>query len=474
MSSESAEPVISARGVGKCYHIFDGNVDRIRQAITGAPLSREFWALRDVNFDIHRGESLGIVGRNGSGKSTLMQIIAGTLAPTTGEVRIRGRIAALLELGSGFNPHFSGRENAILSGAILGVTRREMERRMPEIEEFADIGDFIDEPISTYSSGMQARLAFSVSVSLDPDILILDEILAVGDAAFQQKCVGRLHGLLERGVTLLFVSHAADAVRSICRKGLLLSRGEQAFFGPAGEAVDRYFRLIREQQTARGLSKHERLIGAPVPEVGPALPAAGASPFTPAFEQIGFSADREAPSVVGEDAAVVSGRQRYGTGHARIESVRLIDDDGRAREGFQFGEAVNVEIRLRAEADFEKLETVIRVRDKSGVDIFGASSNEEGPKITGIRSGEVLRVAFRFVNTLKAGPHGVSATLNCPPRRLGEGLVTLDHIDAAAAFASLARGEKLVRGKLQVPVGVEWERVSAAPATMPATPAPEQ
>ncbi|MCS7352481.1 MAG: ABC transporter ATP-binding protein, partial [Thermoflexus sp.] len=178
--------------------------------------------MRNVSFEVRRGETVGIIGRNGSGKSTLLQIIAGTLAPTEGEVQVKGRVAALLELGSGFNPEFTGRENVYLNGAILGLSREEIDARFDDIAAFADIGEFIDQPVKVYSSGMYARLAFAVAVSLDPDILIVDEILAVGDLALQQRCATRLRQLRDNGLTLLYVSHSPDAIKSICQKALLL------------------------------------------------------------------------------------------------------------------------------------------------------------------------------------------------------------------------------------------------------------
>jgi energy-coupling factor transporter ATP-binding protein EcfA2 len=346
-----------------------------------------------------------------------------------------------------------------------------MEERLPEIEEFADIGDFIDEPVSTYSSGMHARLAFAVSVSLKPDILILDEILAVGDAAFQQKCIGRLHELLAAGVTLLFVSHATDAVRSICKQGLLLAGGKQKFFGPAPEAVDRYFKIVREQQTARGLRKHESLVATPPPAPIEDAEATPEEDEASAAE----SAGSNVAAVEGEDRGG-RGREanesgRYGSGHARIESVALLDDEGRPRDGYMFGEQVTVEVVFRAGVDLAKADALIRVRDKTGIELFGVSVNDErggegggGPgagkgKLAGLKSGELVRVAFRFVNNLKAGPHGVTVTLTRPPDRLGDGLITLDHIDAAAAFVSLPQTEKLIRGKYHHPCRVEWSVV---------------
>lgn len=479
--ARSDEPVISVRGVGKRYEVFHSPTQRIRQAVTGHKHSRDIWALKDVNFEVRRGESVGIIGRNGSGKSTLMQIIAGTLAPTTGEVRIRGRIAALLELGSGFNPHFTGRENVILTGSIMGLSRKKMEAKLPEIEEFAEIGDFIDEPVSIYSSGMHARLAFAASVSLEPDILILDEILSVGDAGFQQRCIGRLHQLLSTGVTLLFVSHAADAVKSICRQGLLLVKGEQTFFGSAREAVDLYFGTLRSQQSARSVQRYEELAAA-ADERAKTLEAearAAASPTDAAM--VLASAEPEEPLEEVDQAAWEDEQAdapnppqlRYGTGHARIESVRTLNASGEPADGFAFGDAVTVEVCFRASVLLPRADVIIRVRDKSGVDLFGVSVNEELPKLKllNVQPGAIVRVRFEFINRLRAGPHGVSVSLIRPPHRRiggGEGLVTLDHIDAAAAFQSLPRPGKVVRGKFQHDCRVEWRVLEAGLPTEPA------
>jgi ABC-type polysaccharide/polyol phosphate transport system ATPase subunit len=249
---------ISVRGVGKMHRIYDSPQDRLKQMLWRGRRSygREFWALRDVSFEVNRGEALGIIGRNGSGKSTLLQIIAGTMAPTEGEVQVSGRIAALLELGSGFNPEFTGRENVFLNGAILGIERAEVERRFDDIAAFADIGSFIDQPVKTYSSGMVMRLAFSVAASIEPEILIVDEALSVGDVYFQHRCMRRIKQLVDAGTTLLFVSHATDTVKRFCQRGLWLDSGVAHYFGEAGVAAERYlaFMRMREVQDWSGAS----------------------------------------------------------------------------------------------------------------------------------------------------------------------------------------------------------------------------
>ncbi|MCK9622339.1 MAG: ABC transporter ATP-binding protein [Methylobacter sp.] len=241
---------IRVQNLSKCHHIYDAPRDRLKQFVVPA-LQRlvrqaprqyfhEFWALKDVSFEIKKGDAFGIIGRNGSGKSTLLQMICGTLNPTGGSIQTNGRIAALLELGSGFNPDFTGRENIYLNGAILGLTGKEIDARLDDILGFADIGDFIDQPVKTYSSGMFVRLAFAIQVNVDPEILIVDEALSVGDFFFQQKCFARLRKMRENGLTLLFVSHDMGTVRDLCPKSIYLIKGKAAFMGDSQEAIRRY------------------------------------------------------------------------------------------------------------------------------------------------------------------------------------------------------------------------------------------
>ncbi|MDK4741313.1 ABC transporter ATP-binding protein [Rhizobium sp. CNPSo 3464] len=252
--------VIDVNGLGKRYEIYEHPRDRLKQLVVpamyriagqagltkiGNPRSyyREFWALRNVSFQVKPGETLGIIGRNGSGKSTLLQILAGTLAPTCGQANVNGRVAALLELGSGFNPEFTGRENVFLNARILGLTQREIEARYDRIVEFADIGDFVDQPVKSYSSGMFVRLAFAVQAHIDASIVIIDEALAVGDVFFRQKCYARLEYLRKSGAAVILVSHAMTDIEQFCDRALLLDHGDALFLGESTEAAKRYYQL---------------------------------------------------------------------------------------------------------------------------------------------------------------------------------------------------------------------------------------
>ncbi len=251
--ARSDDIVVSACNVSKMYRLYDQPQDRLKHQLLGRfgwEYGRDFWALGDVSFTVQRGQAIGIIGRNGSGKSTLLQILAGVLRPTLGEIQVQGRVAALLELGSSFNPEFSGRENVFMNGAILGISRSEMEDRFEEIASFADIGEFIDQPVKTYSSGMCMRLAFAVSTAIDPDVLLIDEVLTVGDIFFRQKCYQRLEELRAKGVAIILVSHAMTEVEQFCQWGLLLHAGDALFQGTASEAVKRFYLIEQEDKLA--------------------------------------------------------------------------------------------------------------------------------------------------------------------------------------------------------------------------------
>jgi len=252
MSSD--EIAIRLDRVGKCYPLYDRPADRLKQFVLpeinrvlgrGVPrYFREHWALRDVSFEVLRGEQLGIVGRNGAGKSTLLQVICNTLAPTTGTIEVKGRVAALLELGAGFNLQFTGEENLFFNGTVLGLSRAQIEQRYDRILAFADIGDFIHQPVKNYSSGMYMRLAFAIAAHVDPDILVVDEALSVGDEAFQRKCHARIQAIRDDGATILFVSHSAGHVTEVCNRALLIDAGEMLAIGPARPVVSRYQKLL--------------------------------------------------------------------------------------------------------------------------------------------------------------------------------------------------------------------------------------
>ncbi|MDR9895849.1 ABC transporter ATP-binding protein, partial [Aetokthonos hydrillicola Thurmond2011] len=252
------EIAISLDNVSKCFKRYAHPVDRLKELLLpGKTRSDEFWALRGINLEIPKGKTVGIVGRNGSGKSTLLQIIAGTLTPTTGTVQVKGRVSALLELGSGFNPEFTGRQNVFFNGRLLGLSQREIEEKFDEIAGFADIGDFIDQPVKTYSSGMFVRLAFAVAVNVNPDILIVDEALAVGDVVFQHRCMRRMRTLMDSGVTTLFVSHDSGAIKTLCNSAVMIHDGKIYTSGLPNTVIIEYMKLLTELELELDIGQPE-------------------------------------------------------------------------------------------------------------------------------------------------------------------------------------------------------------------------
>lgn len=331
----SFDPVISARNVGKVYRVYEHPLHALLSRVTGGRIGqhKDFRALHDISFDIHRGESIGIVGRNGSGKSTLLQLICGIRQPTSGHIAVSGRISALLELGSGFHPDFTGRENIFMQGAVVGFTRQQMESRFDDIAAFADIGDFLDQPVRTYSSGMFVRLAFSVAINVDPDILVVDEALAVGDALFQKRCHARLRKLRDAGLTLLFVSHDHEQVRTLTSRALLLDKGRALALGATADVSRAYRKLLYEAE-ARALSTTTggKLAGAPLCD--------GA------------------------------GEPAFGVGGASIASVRILDAEGYPRVAFAAGDPIFIEIAVRVDTDLSNLNVAAIIRTVEGVKVY--------------------------------------------------------------------------------------------------------
>ena len=266
----SSELAISVHDLSKCFHIYDKPRDRLFQMLARdrKQYFREFWALNAVSFDIRKGETVGIVGRNGSGKSTLLQLVCGTLNPTHGTITTNGRIAALLELGSGFNPEFSGRENVYMNAAVLGLSREETDARFSEIEAFAEIGEFIDQAVKTYSSGMMVRLAFAVAINVEPQILIVDEALSVGDELFQRKCFARIEAIKESGATILFVSHSGSAVVELCDRAILLDSGEKLIEGAPKSIIGKYQKLLYAPREKVASIRQEIISGGEVKDAG--------------------------------------------------------------------------------------------------------------------------------------------------------------------------------------------------------------
>lgn len=358
------DTVIEVRNVGKCYQIYERPQDRLKQMLWRGRRRyyREFWALQDLSFSVRRGETVGLIGRNGSGKSTLLKMLCATLAPTTGTLAVRGRVAALLELGTGFNPEFTGRENVYLNAAILGLDDAEIERYLPDILAFADIGEFIDQPVKTYSSGMAVRLAFAVAAHVCADILIIDEALSVGDVFFVQKCMRFLRKFQTQG-TLFFVSHDTGTVVNLCDRVLWLERGQLKEMGPAKEVCAHYLATLREapgqvvSETAQDKSA-SNTARAPAETTDQRLQFLNQTRFRNDLELFTFQRD-------------VAG---YGTGAIQIGDVYFQDQLGAILQWIVGGELVTLIIKATVLADLESPIIGFFVKDRLGQNLFGENT----------------------------------------------------------------------------------------------------
>ncbi|ANI57545.1 ABC transporter ATP-binding protein [Pseudomonas sp. DR 5-09] len=360
---------IRVTGLGKAYKQYPTRWSRLAEwLIPFSPMRhRQHWVLQDVNFEIAPGEAVGIVGVNGAGKSTLLKMITGTTQPTCGQIQLEGRVAALLELGMGFHPDFTGRQNAVMAGQLLGMQVEDIEALMPDIERFAEIGEAIDHPVRTYSSGMQMRLAFSVATARRPDILIVDEALSVGDAYFQHKSFDRIRSFRKAGTTLLIVSHDRSAIQSICDSAILLEGGLMVMHDKPEAVMDYYNALLaeREGQTVR----QELLDGGQVRTVS-------------------------------------------GTGEARILSVRLLDERGRSIDAAEVGQPVTLEVEVEIRQDIERLVLGFMIKDRLGQAMYGINTHRQNQALEDLRAGERITYRFAFVMGLGKGNYSVALSLS--------------------------------------------------------------
>ncbi|MBF0481674.1 MAG: ABC transporter ATP-binding protein [Desulfovibrionaceae bacterium] len=396
MSSEPAgAPLFSVTDLSKAYRIYDRPLDRVRQGFArpGAVYYREHWALREASFTVAPGEAFGVIGRNGAGKSTLLTLMAGVLRPTSGTIKAPERLTALLELGSGFNPKLTGRQNVFLNGAILGLTRRDIAARLESIREFADIGEYFDEPVKTYSSGMFLRLAFAVTTGLTPDALIVDEALAVGDVFFRQKCHARMEELLARGGAVILVSHAMNDVAQFCHRALLLNRGRVEFLGDAGDAVKRY------------LAAPSRVFDLAAPDRA-AASGQGAQP-APAIPR---PPDADMPWPEAGEFMDISRLAAADNGASRCLGLALCDENLRAASGFHQGETAQIFVAHEILRDIEVPVCGAEFTDSRRVIVFGKNTLQyDCPVPASAAAGAILY--FRFAARLDLAPGEYTLTV---------------------------------------------------------------
>ncbi|MCW5979255.1 MAG: ABC transporter ATP-binding protein [Bryobacteraceae bacterium] len=365
-----SEVAVEFQKVSKSYPVYDSPGDRLTELVTLNRVRRrkEFWALRDVSLQIRRGETFCIVGENGAGKSTFLQLIAGILQPTSGEVRVDGRVSALLELGSGFNPEFTGRDNVYLSGAILGFSSQAMDAKYRSIEEFAEIGPFIDQPVKTYSSGMIVRLAFAVAIHVDPDILLVDEALAVGDIYFRQRCMRKVHELRTSGVTILFVSHSIGDVKALGDRTLWLHAGAVRELGPTDEVVSKYLAAMVEKDAAY-------------------LELKGIQPSS----SPGGTAAEPPPEVI---TTIPNIDHRHGDRRAEVIGIAVLDDRQSPAALLNPGSSIVIRISVRANDRISQPNVGFIMRNHLGIDFAGTNSLREGFPLPPMSAGDLYTVDF--------------------------------------------------------------------------------
>ncbi|MBI1354906.1 MAG: ATP-binding cassette domain-containing protein [Acidobacteria bacterium] len=432
-----SSPAVAFRSVSKSYPIYQNPADRLKEILTFHRLKRhqDHWALRDVSFEVGRGEVFCLVGENGSGKSTSLQLAAQIFPPSAGQVEINGRVSALLELGAGFNPEFSGRDNVFLSGTVLGLSTAEITRRYEAIEQFAEIGDFINQPVKTYSSGMLVRLAFAVAINVEPEVLLVDEALAVGDFYFRQRCMRQVHELRKRGVTILFVSHAMADVKALGTQCLWLENGRMVELGPPDRVVSKYLARMTEKDAAY-------------------LDRRGSAAAPPRASVI-------APEVV---ERIPNIDHRHGDGGAEILGVAALDASGRELAMLEPHAPLTLRISVRAKRALEAPNVGFMLRNHMGIDFAGSNTAREGVELPPMQPGDITTVDFHLdLPELYPGNFSFS-----PAVADGDEIsyVMCDWIDNALALPMAHRG-KQIYGYIHLPCRIAVNRRLAESVLVP-------
>lgn len=410
MSEDSTNFAISIRDVTKIYRLYDKPIDRLKEAvsITHKNYHKDFYALNGLSFDVKKGEAVGIIGTNGSGKSTILKIITGVLTPTTGAVKVAGVISALLELGAGFNMDYTGIENIYMNGTMIGFTKKEMEDKLQDILDFADIGDFVYQPVKTYSSGMFVRLAFALAINVEPEILIVDEALSVGDVFFQAKCYRRMEEIRKNGTTILMVTHDMGSIIKYCDKVVLLNKGNFVAEGTPGRMVDLYKKILANQMD----SLQEEL-------------EAGMNDFSGETDEKGGARETEGGKTVQglmKDRLTINpGLTEYGDGRAEIFDLGLFDQRGSLTNLLLKGEAFTIKEKIRFREKIQSPIFTYTIKDKKGTDLTGTNTMFEGTDISPVVSGDVYEVSFTQKMTLQGGEYLLS--MSCTGFENGEHVV---------------------------------------------------
>ena len=379
--------VIQINAVAKKYNLYNNAKDRFKESVGFGhkKLHDEFYALNNISFDVQRGETVGIVGTNGSGKSTLLKIITGVLKATTGDVIVKGRVSALLELGAGFNQEYTGIENIYLNGRMMGYSRKEMEKRVPDIIEFAEIGDFIYQPVKTYSSGMFARLAFAVAINVEPDILIVDEALSVGDLFFQNKCFRKFEELKNKNITILFVSHDISSVRQMCSRVLWIEKGKQIIFDQSDKVCDMYMDMKRMDMNSLQTENVNRK----------------AIYYSPNYKDKGVVF----PKIVYKDSAIQSER-------VQIQSVFITNSDECIVNSIEVEKEYTFHVVLKTLEHLEELIVGIVVENNKGIPLYDINNYINDKKVIKGEKNQIIEVVFRYqLPRIMKGTYMVSAAV---------------------------------------------------------------